>query len=48
MEYKNAALSISNLKYSALKKIHIVFHNGYSYDYHFILKELAEEIKKTI
>ena len=24
----------------------MVFHNGYNYDYHFIIKELAEEFKK--
>ena len=29
-----------------LKKISIVFHNGSSYDYSFIIKDLAEEFKK--
>ena len=29
-----------------LKKISIVFHNGSIYDYHFIMEELAEELKK--
>ena len=29
-----------------LKKITIVFHNGSNYDYHFFMKELAEEFKK--
>ena len=28
------------------KKIPIVFHNGSNYDYHFIMKESAEEFKK--
>ena len=28
------------------KKIPIVFYNGSNYDYHFIIKELAEEFKK--
>ena len=28
------------------KKISKVFHNGSNYDYHFIIKELAEEFKK--
>ena len=28
------------------RKIPIVFHNGSNYDYHFIIKELAEECKK--
>ena len=45
-EYRGAAHSIYNLKYSVLKKIPIVFHNGSNYDYHFIIKELAEEFKK--
>ena len=34
------------LKYSVLKEIPIAFYNGSNYDYHFILKELAEEFKK--
>ena len=41
--YRGAAHSICNLKYSVPKNISIVFHNGYNYDYHFIIKELAEE-----
>ena len=28
------------------KKVLRVFHNGSNYDYHFIIKELAEEFKK--
>ena len=44
-EYRGAAHSICNSKYSVPKKIHIVFHNGSNYDYHFIIKELAEEFK---
>ena len=38
--------SICNLKYSVPKTIPTVFHNGSNYDYHFIIKELAEEFKK--
>ena len=45
-EYRRAAHSICNLKYSVPKKIPIIFHNGSSYDYNFIIKELAEEFKK--
>ena len=45
-EYKSAAHSICNLKYSVPKGSPIVFHNGSNYDYHFITKELAEEFKK--
>ena len=35
-----------NLKYNVSKNIHIVFRNWSNYDYHFIIKELAEEFKK--
>ena len=42
-EYRGAAHSICNSRYSVPKRIFIVFHN---YDYHFIIKELAEEFKK--
>ena len=45
-EYRGAAFSICNLKYSVPKNIPIVVHNGSNYDYHFIIKELAEEFKK--
>ena len=41
-EYRCAAHSIYNLKYSVPNEISIVFHNGSNYDYHFIMKELAE------
>ena len=30
------------------KEIPIVFHNGSKYDYHFIIKQLAEEFKKQL
>ena len=45
-EHTVAVHSICNLKYSVPKKIPIVFHNGSKYDYHFIIKELAEDFKK--
>ena len=45
-EYRGSVHSICNLKYSVLKKIPIVFHNGSNHDYHFIIKDLAEELKK--
>ena len=35
-----------NLKCSVPKIIPAVFYNGSNYDYHFIIKELAEEFKK--
>ena len=37
---------MSNLNIVYLKKIPIMFHNGCNYNYHFIIKELAEEFKK--
>ena len=46
-EYRGAAHSICNLKYSVPKKNSIPFHNGSNYDYHFIIKELAEEFRKN-
>ena len=45
-EYRRAAHSICNLKYSVPKKNPIVFHNGSNNDYHFIIKVLAEEFEK--
>ena len=45
-EYRGAAHSIRNLKYSVPKKIPAVFHNGSSYDYSFIIKEFSEELEK--
>ena len=38
--------SICNLKHSVPTTIPIVFHNGSNYDYHFVIKGLAEEFKK--
>ena len=43
-EYRGAVQAISNLKYSAPIKITIALHNGSNYDYHFIIKELIEEL----
>ena len=47
-EYRGAAHSICNSKYSVPKNIPIVFHNGSSYDYHFIIKELEEEFENNL
>ena len=38
-------LHIADVKFSVPKKILIAFHKR-NYDYHFIIKELAEEFKK--
>ena len=43
-EYRGAAHSICNLKYSVPKEVPLVFDNGSNYDYRFIIKELAEEL----
>ena len=44
-KFRGAAHSICNLIYKVPKEINIVFHNGSTYDYHFIIKELAKELK---
>ena len=45
VKYRGAAHNIYNLRYKTPKKITIVFHNGSTNNYHFIIKELAEECK---
>ena len=44
-KFRGAAHNICNLWYKVLKKIPIVFHNGSTYDYHFVIKQLAKEFK---
>ena len=44
-KYRCAAHDICNLRYKIPKEIPVVFHNGSTYDYHFIIKELAEEFE---
>ena len=44
-EYRGVAHDICNLRYKIPKEIPILFHNGSTYDYHFIIKELAEEFE---
>ena len=44
-KYRGAAHNICNLRYKAPKEIPIVFHNGSTYDYHFIIKELVKEFE---
>ena len=39
------AHNICNLRHKVPKKISVVFHNGSTYDYHFIIKHLAEDFK---
>ena len=44
-KYRGAAHNICNLRYKVPKEIPIVFHNGSTYDYHFIIKELVKEFE---
>ena len=41
-KYREAAHNIFNLRYKNTKKIHILFHNGSTCDYHFIIKKLVK------
>ena len=45
-EYRGTVHNICNLKYIITKKIPIAFNNWSNYDYHFIIKKVAEEFKK--
>ena len=44
-KYRGAAHSICNLCYKIPKQIPVAFHNGFTYDYHFMIKRLAKESK---
>ena len=44
-KYRGAAHSKCNLNYKIVKEILVLFHNGFVYDYHFIIKCLAREFK---
>ena len=44
-KYRGAAHNICNLRYKVPKEISIVFDNGSTYDYHFIIKELVKEFE---
>ena len=44
-KYIGAAHNISNFKFNVPNEIPVVFHNGSNYDYHFIIKELANEFE---
>ena len=44
-KYRGAAHDICNLRYKIPKEIPVVFHNGSTYDYHFIIKELVKEFE---
>ena len=40
---RGAVQNVCNLRYKVPKEIPVVFHNGSTYDYHFIIKELVKE-----
>ena len=42
-KYRGAAHNICYLRYKVPKEIPVVFHNGSTYDYHFIIKDLVKE-----
>ena len=42
-KYRGAVHNIYNLRYKTPKEILVRFRNGSTYDYHFIIKELAKE-----
>ena len=44
-KFRGTAHSICNLNYKVPQEIPLKIHNGSKYDYHFIIKELAEEFK---
>ena len=44
-KYRGAAHSICNLRCKVPKEIPVVFHDGSTYDYHFIIRQLAKEFK---
>ena len=44
-KFRGAAHNICNLRYKIPKEIHVVFHNGSTYDYHFIIAKLAKEFE---
>ena len=44
-KFRGAAHSIGNLSYKVPQEIPVKTHNGSTYDYHFLIKELAEEFK---
>ena len=44
-KFRGASHTQCNVRYKVPKEISLVFHNGSTYDYHFIIKQLAEDFK---
>ena len=42
-KFRAAAYSICNLTYRTLKEVSILFHDGSTYDYHFIVNQIAKK-----
>ena len=42
---RGTAQGICNLRHKPPKKIPVIFHNGSTYDYHFIIKQLAKRFE---
>ena len=42
-KYRSAAHNICNSRYKVPREVPVVFHNGSTYGYHFIIKELVKE-----
>ena len=42
-KFRGATHNIWNFRYKTPKEILVVFHNGSTYDYHFIINQLAKE-----
>ena len=46
-KYRGAAHNTCNLRYKIPNEIPIIFHNGSTFDYHFIIRELVKEFEGT-
>ena len=44
-KYRGAAHNVCNLRYKVPEEIPVVFHNGSTCDYHFLIKELVKEFE---
>ena len=44
-KYRGAVHGVCNLRYKTAKEIPMVFHNSSTYDFHFIINELAKEFE---
>ena len=47
-EFRGAAHNICNLRYTTPTETTTIFHNGSNYGYHFIIKELTEDLKDNL